>query len=107
MIRSGPHQTMRSNRELMQMLALNCRLGGQLSGDPSGLSDQSRVRISAPISPPATSQGMRFSLSRWAGAPEFPIETGDPLAPAVTASIAPSRLRERSALATYPEAPTS
>src|SRR5665213_1993710 len=38
------------------------RLCGQLSGRPSGVDDQSRARINAPISPPPTRKSTVFAM---------------------------------------------
>jgi hypothetical protein len=40
-------------RVLRQMLSVETRLCGQLSGSPNGVADQSIVRIKAPTLPPA------------------------------------------------------
>ena len=87
------------------MPALNCKLSGQHSGGPNALSDQSLVRIRAPISPPPASQGMRSFVKAWAAASS--VWAAAPLRAPTILSMAPSRLRERSAFATYPAAPTA
>src|SRR5580700_2880990 len=63
MIRSsGPSQSRIRERELRHMLTAILTLCGQVSGEPSGVADQSLARMRAPISPPPASQP-EFSAS--------------------------------------------
>src|SRR5215469_5666253 len=51
-MKSGPHHTIMGKLFTSSIRIMVCNVTGQSSGDPSEVDDQSKARISAPISPP-------------------------------------------------------
>src|SRR5277367_5731604 len=98
MISSGPHQTIRSNRELMQMPAVTLRLWGQSSRGPRGVPRQSFERISAPMAPPPTSHGI--APAGWSPDGVAVGNASEERVELLTLSMVDDKSRDRSDLAT-------
>src|SRR5580692_4327275 len=100
MISSGPHQTIRSKRELMQMPAVTLRLWGQFSIGPRGVPCQGLERIKSPMAPPPTSQGVALGNGSLAADEAGVAGSSEETVLVLIRSIVVSKSRDRSDLAT-------